>query len=288
VTGSSGFIGRHVVALLRDRGDDVIEVAHRWDGPDALSRTVGNDPLDRALHLGWSTSLGYRTDIAANFASFRASLELVELLVGRDCRHLVAVGSGAEYRPVERVLFERDVLAPTDIYGAMKAALGALLTGPASPAPFPIAWARLFTPVGAGDLPDRLFPSVAQALVRGDAFDLTHGLQRVELLDVRDVAAGLVALSDLGEHGSWNVSSGEPYQLRDVLVGLADRLGDRTLLRFGARPPEPWTRSWYVGNSSKLRSDTAWHPRYDLDAVLDRVSAEWRSCVPPRGTVGTR
>jgi UDP-glucose 4-epimerase len=282
VTGAAGFLGSQVVQQLRERGDHVVAVRHRWSDAEELAIAVGEDPIQRAVHLGWHTGPGYRHDAAANLAGFRASLELVELLSARECHHLVAIGTGLEYAPRERPVSEADELGPTDVYGAVKAALGILLTGPVTPAPFPVAWARVFNPGGPGERPPRVLPTVAAALARGDHVDLSDGEQQVDLLDVSDVAAGIVALSDLGRSGSWNIASGETHRLRDVIVSLATRVGDPAMLRFGIRSRDA-DRDCYVGDSTKLRTDTAWQPVFGLEAVLDRISEEWAGD-PSRGS----
>jgi nucleoside-diphosphate-sugar epimerase len=166
----------------------------------------------------------------------------------------------------------------------MKAALGSLLRSPRSPAPFTVAWARLFTPLGPGDTSERLVPSLVEAMLRGDSFALTDCTQHVEVLDVSDAAAGLIALLDHGHAGQWNVASGEALVLRDIVESLADQTGDRSRLHFGARDRVSWQRDWYVGDSAKLRAETGWRPVYDLAATLDRVSEDGLRRCSEKGT----
>jgi ADP-L-glycero-D-manno-heptose 6-epimerase len=56
VTGSSGFIGSHVVGALRERGDDVVEVDPRGAAVISFEEAVRSGDVDRVVHLGAVTS----------------------------------------------------------------------------------------------------------------------------------------------------------------------------------------------------------------------------------------
>jgi len=52
VTGSAGFIGSHVVAALRSRGDQVIGVDPRSPAPLEFEDAVASGDVERVIHLG--------------------------------------------------------------------------------------------------------------------------------------------------------------------------------------------------------------------------------------------
>jgi ADP-L-glycero-D-manno-heptose 6-epimerase len=52
VTGSAGFIGSHVVAALRERGDEVAGVDPRATAPLTFEEAVAGGDVERVVHLG--------------------------------------------------------------------------------------------------------------------------------------------------------------------------------------------------------------------------------------------
>jgi len=81
-------------------------------------------------------------------------------------------------------------------------------------------WARMFLPYGPGDSPERLVPSVIEALLSGRPVDLSHGRQERDFVYAPDVADLLVRLLAGGEEGAFNVGTGYGTQICSSLSGL--------------------------------------------------------------------
>lgn len=279
LTGGAGYLGRHVMALLSATERRIVVVAHRWSDRQALEQLVGDTAIDRCMHLGWyAHPADYLHAVDGNRDSLDASLDLVSVLLDRGCSHLVVAGSSAEYGcPSERV-DEAARIEPHTIYAAAKTSLRLLLESSWLDGRMTVAWARIFNVVGPGEHPDRIVPLVTRSLLARRAVDLSDGRQVRDILHVTDVARALVALSDSGSSGIFNVSSGVGVDLRTVFTALAGRVGAPTdLLRFGARARGVGDPDRLVGMNARLREKTAWSPAMDLDAVLNDVVAWWRS-----------
>ena len=277
VTGAAGFIGRRVVRRLRDEGRPVVAVEHRFDDEADLDRVVGRSAVSACIHLGWYADPGdYLVDVDGNLRSLRSSCSLVAWLGRRGVGHLVAVGSSAEYGVSDDAHDEAECPDPWSIYGAAKAAFHQLLRSSMRPDAMAVAWARVFNVTGPDEPPERLIPWVTRSLLAGTAVDLSPGAQVRDYLDVDDVASALTALSSTRAEGTFNVCSGRGVVLRDLLGGVADRLGRPDLLRFGARPYGDHDPAIVVGSAARLRAATGWSPVHDTDAMIDRVVSYWR------------
>jgi dTDP-6-deoxy-L-talose 4-dehydrogenase (NAD+) len=278
VTGAAGFVGRRLAALLEQRGDPVVAVAHRWADRHELAALLGEGPVAWCAHLGWYARPGdYLTNGPANLDALARSLELVEALGDRGCPHLVVTGSSAEYGGIEGPLHEDGPIDPPSVYGAAKASLRLLLrSGLRSPG-MVLCWARLFNIAGPGEHPDRFVPSVARGLLAGERVAVSVGTQRRDFLDVDDVARALLHLGDAGVAGDVNVCSGEGISLRTFLSAIADRLGRRELLDFGARPASAHELRDVVGVNDRLVKATGWSAQFDRDGIAERVVDYWRS-----------
>jgi nucleoside-diphosphate-sugar epimerase len=78
----------------------------------------------------------------------------------------------------------------------------------------------MFLPYGPGDSPERLVPSVIEALLSGRPVDLSHGRQERDFVYAPDVADLLVRLLAGGEEGAFNVGTGYGTQICSSLSGL--------------------------------------------------------------------
>jgi nucleoside-diphosphate-sugar epimerase len=126
-----------------------------------------------------------------------------------------------------------------------------------------LVWGRIFMPFGVGENSQRLLPSVVQAL-SGLRQPFTISLQQWrDILPVEVVADGFAFLTDHHDSGTFNICSGRPTQLHEVIVGIADILGKSSRLFLDKGDFSINSGSFLVGDNSLLLSK-GWCPHYDL------------------------
>jgi dTDP-6-deoxy-L-talose 4-dehydrogenase (NAD+) len=288
VTGAGGFVGSSVVQGLAGH-HDVVAVDRN---ADALARLAGGaattEPLDLAdegrtaaflraarpdavIHLAWYADPADYLTSHANLASLAMTNTFVAAAVAAGCRKLVVGGSCVEYAIANRPLRESDPTEPRTLYAACKHAAWQVAQRLAAEAGAELAWARIFHLHGPGEDPRRLIPWVGRQLASGTPVDLTDGTQVRDHLHVADVAGGLAALLAPGASGIFNVCSGQPVTLRQVLETVADVVGGKQLLRFGARPHRAEEIMFLAGDAGRLRA-RGWAPRFGLrDGLADAL-----------------
>jgi CDP-glucose 4,6-dehydratase len=164
-------------------------------------------------------------------------------------------------------------LAPTDPYGASKAAADLLARSYARSFELPVAVARLTHVYGGGDLEfSRLVPDACRGLVAGDRPVLrSDGTPVRELLYVEDAVAAYLAiaasLDDPGHRGrAWNAGGGEPLAVAEIVRRLARAAGTDLEPEVRGEPAERPDRQEL--DSSAIRHELGWAPAWDLDRGL--------------------
>ena len=258
VTGARGFVGAEVVKQLLDHEHHVIAVDRTpaangfrasERGPGRLSVEVV-DLADGArvhalldahrpeatIHLAWYAQPGDYLVSSQNLESLPMTVRLVEAALSSGCRKFVMAGTCVEYAVKDSPLVEDDPADPRSLYAACKHAAWWVVRDLAAVAGAELSWGRIFHIHGPGEDQRRLVPWVARELRAGRTVELTDGTQVRDHLHVADVAAGLTTLLAPGAAGIYNVCSGQPVTLRQVLDRVGEIIGRRDLLRFGARP----------------------------------------------------
>lgn len=292
VTGASGFIGRHCVALLAARGFEVHAITSAtpapgqdaviWHVADLLAADTPEDVLaavrpQHLLHLAWIATPGAFWTSPLNEAWEACTARLVSSASRHGVRRIVVAGTCAEYHPDAGVCHEFDsAIAPATLYGQCKDAARRALEAAAASHGFSAAWARVFVPYGPGEDPRRLVASVIGSLLRGEPALCTAGTQRRDFLHVADVAAALVALLESSVQGPVNIGSGDAVPVARVVQIIAERLNAAALVRLGARPTPAGEPDLVVADVTRLRDEVGFAPTLDLSGGLADTIEYWR------------
>lgn len=298
ITGASGFIGRHVLASLTAPGVEVIGLSRkkppsdlaqsaRWKRLDLLKATATEMEAVCAgleggllIHLAWETDRGgYRTK-HTNLDWLAASIRLCRAFIDAGGSRIVAAGTCAEYGapPDGPCVESKTPIAPKGLYGVTKDALRRVLKGLQDAGDVRFAWARIFFTFGMFEKPDRLVPSVIDALLDGREAQCSSGSQVRDYIDVRDCGAALVALAMSDVTGEVNIGSGQPLQLGDIAMRIGTLMEAPNLIRLGALPDRPDEASNLWADVGRLTREVGFRGTYNLDAgLLDAIG--WRKAI---------
>ena len=257
VTGAGGFIGRRLVAMLRDRGRAVVG----WTRSDcdldealAVMRGVGELAPATIYHLAAMKAAPEATDwtVAAR------EVEMLDHLASAmpDGARLIHTGTMSEYGR-SGTHAEDDWRRPTSLYGFAKAAATDRAIALASTGTCDVRVARLFGVYGPGEGPARLVPHLVASLLRGEPVALRDPLQVRDLMHVDDICDRLIALADaaLPPAPVVNFGTGVGVEIGRVARSVADHLGaDPALLRFNALPPRAIDDPRLIADVTRLRA----------------------------------
>ncbi|MGE5092973.1 MAG: NAD-dependent epimerase/dehydratase family protein [Bacillota bacterium] len=305
VTGADGFVGRHLVRELRERGH-IVRAAVRPGSDAPWTAAAGvtavpfeltdadsvqaalSVPCDAVVHLAaMASSAEARRDPGGawiiNAAGTARVAEAAASLreTGAADPKLLVVSTGEVYGEAHRPLREDDELKPQSPYAASKVGAEIAALEVARRTGLAVMVARPFTHTGPGQRDVFFVPALLGRLraarQTGARTVRVGNLAPVrDLSDVRDIARAYGLLIERGEPGeTYNVSRGEGVALTDLFAQMAAAVGvdaqpepDPTLMRRADLP-------YLVGDSTKLRRATGWTPAISMDQTLrDMLDAE--------------
>jgi len=294
VTGSNGFVGRHLVAHLETHGDDVIALdeadGHRVDvtSASAVRRHFRATRPEVVYHLAALSHIGsswnapnrvLRVNVEGTANVLRASREF-------DVQRVVVIGSADEYGRVAEVdlpLDEDAPLQPITPYGASKVAAEFVALQAFLGTGLPVVRVRAFNHTGPGQDGRFVVASIARNVATaerdGDGEIRLGNLEAVrDFSDVRDVVAAYRLLAERAEPGAvYNVCSGRGLAVGEIAAAMLALAGRELKIVIDPALVRPVDVPRLVGNNSRLRAATGWQPRWTFEATAAAVLDDWRA-----------
>lgn len=265
VTGAGGYIGRHVVAALLDRGADVTavglfepEVGDRAE--KKILDVLAGDPdiyqelgcPDVVIHLAWRDGFNHNAD--SHLEDLPKHYRFLEDLAKGGLKHLVVMGTMHEIGYHEGPITADTPANPGSLYGVAKNALRQAAGLLAQRHDMIFQWVRAYYIVGDDKHSNSIFAKLVQASEKGETvFPFTTGKNLYDFISVGDLGAQIaaVALQDQTT-GVINACTGKPVSLADRVEAYIEenRLG--LTLEYGAFPDRPYDSPGVWGDAAAI------------------------------------
>ncbi|HEY6760314.1 MAG TPA: NAD(P)-dependent oxidoreductase [Baekduia sp.] len=279
VTGATGLLGAALVGALLDRGDRVVALT-RGRALDPRCTAVLGDVADQALlasamdgadtvfHLAAQSLNGHGEPVDTYAVNVMGTVAVCEAARQAAVPRVVIASSAAVYGPTTKPADEKAPIAPTNAYDSSKAAAELAARAYADSYNLDVAIARLTNVYGPGDRhASRLIPELVAAVHDGRAPALrSDGSPRRDHLYVDDAAQALLALA--GRSDTYNIGSGRPVAVRDVVAAL-ERVAGRPLNARYAQTTAPGPGDGQHVAIDKVAAHTGWRPTTSLDDGLE-------------------
>lgn len=236
VTGASGFIGRHVVKNLLDRGYKVVAHTNKGDIPSELKnhceRVVTGDIGDSITQQDMLRDSQIVCHLAAHNPSKHidlkeaahcyhinalATLKLAEKASEKGVSRFLYFSAGNAYAGVSRPCVESDGMFPYEYatsYLVSKIAAEIYLMNISQRLPIEVIIFRVTTPYGPGEPSDKVIPTFLHAVAQGQPLHLINGgTTTFNFVYVTDVANLTAKAIESDCQGIYNVASGEHTSL---------------------------------------------------------------------------
>ena len=314
VTGGAGYIGSHMVRTLGEQGHDVVvydnlSTGHResvmsgrlvvGDLADAatLDAFFANEKFEAVAHFAAHIVVdeSVREPIKYYRNNFVNALNLVETCVRHKVDRFIFSSTAAVYGIPDRVLVTEDTpLLPINPYGASKRMVEQVLQDVSHASGLRYVALRYFNVAGADpharigqkykDATHLITVSLRAALglrkelkVFGTDYETPDGTCIRDYIHVDDlIDAHVLALDHLsrgGESRIFNCGYGHGYSVKEVVKEVKGVTGiDFSVKETGRREGDPPA---LVADSSLIRKELGWKPRYDDLAFIIRTAWEW-------------
>jgi GDP-4-dehydro-6-deoxy-D-mannose reductase len=287
ITGSRGFVGRHLTAHLAGAGDEVTGVDAECDvtNADVVRAAVRDAKPEVIYHLAAFTHVGESWSEPERTRRVNVEGTANVLAAARDTGDaLVVVVSSADVYGVvgeaELPLTEDHAVAPVSPYARSKREAELLALEAAAGAGPRTVVVRPFNHVGPGQSAAFVVPALASRLLAARASGLDQIpvgdlSARRDFSDVRDVVRAYRLVAQRAAVGEiYNVASGRDVALADVASRLVEIIAPGTRLVVDPSLLRPVEVPVLRGSAEKLRAATGWTPEISWEESLADVVAD--------------
>jgi nucleoside-diphosphate-sugar epimerase len=250
VTGSSGFIGKHLVQKLKQQGRLVIEIS-RAKGIDISDwETLTNiEPCDVIVHLAAKTFVPDSFDAPRSFYATNLTATLNAMELARQWNARVILMSSYFYGPPQYLpVDEKHPLHPHNPYAQTKLISENIVAGYCRDFDLSAIALRLFNVYGPGQSDSFLIPTILRQVKRGHV-ELKDPRPKRDFIHIYDVVSAICSAIDANFQGFHitNLGTGTSYSVEQIVD---------VFIKY-------WSRKFTVQYSNEYR------PGEVLDSVAD-------------------
>jgi len=288
VTGSSGFVGSHLVPYLRGQGDDVVTIDRTGSPPVDVTDAAEVREVLRAARPEAVYHLAALSHVGQSWGApevvFRVNavgaLNVLRACIDAGVERVLVAGSADVYGvvgPDDLPLTEESRIRPITPYGASKAAADVLALQTYLGDGLGTLRVRAFNHTGPGQSASMLVPGLAQRIAdaeRAGSSKVKVGRVDVvrDLSDVRDVVRAYRLLVEAGTPGeAYNVCSGRGVSVGDVADTMLAMTNMPLELVVDSELVRPVDVPRLVGSPARLRTLTGWEAEIPLETTLRDV-----------------
>ena len=283
LTGANGFIGSHILQALVNQNYSVVVLKRSTSNLWRIKHLIGQyksydvdnhsisevfelENVDIIIHLA---TLYRKFDNGCEVSEILYTnvifpTELLELGIRKGLKGFINTGTFFEYDCNQQPINEKSPIKPFNFYAKSKLAFETILQTYSNS--IILNTFRLFSPYGEKDN-QKLVPMIIQKALKGEKIELSHGLQKIDLIYVMDIVEVYLKaveriLSDNlePEYEVFNLGSGVPLSIRDIISIVEQKLEKSLQINWGEASKLDIPIAY--ADITKLEKVLDWKPKY--------------------------
>lgn len=265
VTGANGYIGRHIVSELLNRGFHVLAADVCFDGVDERAERItasifsGDKDIyeqvgkpDVCLHMAWRNGFVHNAD--THIEELPLHYRFINDMLDGGLKQIAVMGSMHEVGYHEGAIDENTPTNPLSKYAVAKNALRQLIEIRTKNTDIVFQWIRGYYICGDDLKSNSIFSKIVQANNEGKKeFPFTTGKNKYDFIHVDEMAKQIVSIIAQTEvDGIINSCTGKPMTLAEKIEGFIKENGFDIQLKYGAFPDRPYDSPGVWGDTTKI------------------------------------
>ena len=266
VTGANGYIGRHVVKALLDKGADVIACDIVTNDVDerAEKKTLNLFELpegnvfeqlgspDVCLHMAWRN--GFVHNAPTQIGDLSAHYKFLTAMIDGGLKQLAVMGTMHEVGYWEGAIDENTPCNPISMYGIAKDALRRSMILYCKQKECILQWLRAYYILGDDKKNNSIFCKLLLAAEEDKkTFPFTTGKNQYDFITVDELANQLsAAVMQKEVVGIINCCTGKPMSLAERVEQFIKEHNLDIKLEYGAFPDRPYDSPCEYGDNEKI------------------------------------
>lgn len=298
ITGSSGFIGSHLLPILAQHHNVHAMTSDLLDF-DAVKQEVQQVNPDVIVHLAARTEVekSFYEQISFSQVNYIGSVNLIE--AAKQCSNLqnfVFASTMEVYgwqpisdevvdhvRPNYSVAFDEHTQPnPNAPYAVAKYAVEKYLEYMHRSQGFPFTAIRQTNSYGRRDNDFFVTEQIITQMLRGDVVNLGYAEPYRNFLFIDDLLAAWSAVinnPDRCQGQIFTLGPDNPIKIRDYTDMIADKLAWSGTINWNTKPMRHGEIYWLNSNHDLITSILGWQPTVSLSEGLDRTIEIWRNII---------
>lgn len=280
ISGGTGFIGKHLLSILEEKGHSCFVISRKENSSPCTSTNFINFDFlfgssfsnilqkispDIFIHLAWDVKSQDFVSNTVNKLWYQRSINLCKQFLDNGGKKIIVAGTCFEYDLSSNdVLNEDSKCIPSSLYGKCKNNLHDDLLYFLDEYNYDLIWARIFYPYGLGEEKRKFISYIIDSIKNDKKLFIKQPNDVLDYIHVSDIAEALSLLTNSNVSGTFNVCSGNQVKVENIIHYIRSKFSKRVDIEYSQNS----VSKYIVGNASKI-TKLGFNCKYDIYKGID-------------------